>query len=318
MNAFVTERETFEQKSSLLRVFEFARAWTLKGFDCDAVYFVGCGSSYNMSISASKYFSKVLGVETKAMPAGEVIFAREENVSPGRKLAFLISRTGNTTEVLLAAKELKEMGIRTVGLTIEGGSELVKVCDEHVVLPLEERAIVTTRAFSGMLLFLTILADKLAGTFESEVYASLIDGIDKTLEESVSIVEERRLDSHDYFVFLGMGVYEGIARESLLKVQEMALCKGEAHSTLEYRHGPIALAEPSVAVVVYEKNHEERRLAGELKGYGVTVVERESLDDGERDGFVQVVFSHVLGLKLAKRKGINPDHPRHLSRTVSI
>jgi len=48
------------------------------------------------------------------------------------------------------------------------------------------------------------------------------------------------------------------------------------------------------------------------------VVERESLDDGERDGFVQVVFSHVLGLKLAKRKGINPDHPRHLSRTVSI
>jgi len=316
------EKEIEDQRTELEIVFDFMRSrrWDLNTLkNTDLVYFVGCGSSYYIALSASRYFTLKTGIETKALPGGEVVFGTESNVGKHlKKSAVLISRSGESTEVVLAGKLFKKLGIPTLGVSLTQDSSLVKLVDESIVLPLEEKSIVMTKSFTSMLLSLQIVSDILAGSDNEKIYQDLLQMVESVIDTSRKLIESKKLHEKAHYVFLGVGTYEGVARESALKLEEMSLTKTEAYSTFEYRHGPKSLVEDGVMAVIFESGDpEEEKLKRELEGYGGKVVMRKILGKPE-DTFLQVIFSQILALKVAEGKGINPEKPRNLTKVVRL
>lgn len=179
----------------------------------DEVLFVGCGSSYNLALTISNYFERVLKIRTKAIPAGEVAFQKVPDLKE-EGLAFLFSRTGNTTEVLLANDVLRKRNYRTVGITIEEESRLAKESDLPLVFPVREEAIVMTKSFSMILLSLMFLADKIAGN-STERFSELVGYSPEFFDISWKVIEKIDLKEHDHFVFLGMSEFLELALNRL-------------------------------------------------------------------------------------------------------
>lgn len=318
-----TEKEILSQPDEFLRTSSYLSQLPPNSFprfllDSDVVYFIGCGSSYYLAISASKYFSHVTGIETKAIPSGELVLSDTRPFSTKLKSsAVMISRSGNTTETVLVAKKLRKMGIKTFGITLNEKSDLQKICDSCLSLPLEERSVVMTKSFSCMLLSLFFISDKLSG--KKPEYSQLINSSSEFVSKLCQIEQDQSLIKANHYVFLGSGIYEGIARESALKLQEMSLSMTQAFSSLEYRHGPKALVTKNTVIILYaSKQNEEINLLNEMKELGALTVLRPSLVEDGRDAFLQVIFAQLLGLFIAKYKGLNPDQPKNLSRTVIL
>ena len=283
----------------------------------EVVYFIGCGSSHYISIIASRYLTGVTGLESKNIPAGEILFAFDQSVSKyGNKTAVLMSRSGETTETVKAAKVLRDAGIKSVGITIEKDSSLEKAVDLPIVVPIKEESIVMTKSFNAIALMLQMVAEKMAGVDKSGIYEEILKNLENIMKES----ERSAADFADgnRYVFLGVGPYEGVAREAALKLEEMSLTVVEALSTFEYRHGPKSLVDEDVNIVIYTDGKEERKLADELKAYGGKVILRKKLSENFEDSFVQTIFAQFLGLEIAKRKGVDVENPRHLTKVVKI
>jgi glucosamine--fructose-6-phosphate aminotransferase (isomerizing) len=322
-NKLPVEKEIYENMEDLPKIYDWAKSSeNLKKLgeafkNANFVYFIGCGSSHHLLLSASRYLTGILKKEAKTVPAGEVLFAENFSIVPSNdKLAVLMSRSGETTETVLTAKKLKSFGMKTVGITIEKNSSLERIVDIPVVIPVREKSVVMTKSFGATLLSLQITIERAAGVNKSDIYESILKNIKNLYEEA----KESALEFADgnFYVFLGVGPYEGIAREGALKLEEMGLTKVEAMSAFEYRHGPKSLAEKGVHVVIYGDNEEEKKLAGELEGYGARVMIRKRLSENYEDMFVQTIFAQMLGLSLAKKKGINVESPRNLTKIVKI
>jgi len=325
------EKEIREVVADARRVYDYTTKTDFREmFDIlsnsDIVYFVGCGSSYNFGVSASRFLTLRTGVETKPIPGGEITFEFAENVGGGRlkRSAVLISRSGESTEVIRAGKELKKMGIPTIGVTIESDSSLVQLADVSLIPPVEEESLVMTKSFNLLLMSFEILVDRMVGK-NVEIYGQLIERMGLVLQRSFEIVEMEDLMEYEHYVFLGTGIYEGIAREGALKLEEMSLSKVEAYSTYEYRHGPKALVENGVLIIMYVRGErEEEKLKDELTRYGGKVIavglkrDVETSEIVPEEIFMRPTFAQVLGLKIAERKGLDVENPRNLTKVVKL
>ncbi len=316
-------KEIESQVETLGKVYEFALGDHLNDIvnlirSAEFLLFVGCGSSYYVGLGASKYHTGIASKPSKAVPGGEILQALRWNVPdvPGKKVAVLISRSGETTEVVKSVSILKDEGFTTVGLTIEDGSSLTKEVDIPIVLPMEERSIVMTASFTGMMLTLQIIVERSSGKVEKNIYEKILSSVKEIFESFKK--EAKEFSKFSHYVFLGSGPYEGIARESALKLQEMSLTYTEAYTTLDYRHGPKSLVDENTAIVIFGDGEEERKLAEELEGIGGSVSLRKVLAKDYRDTFAQVMFSQLLGYEIASRKGVDVEAPRHLTKVVKL
>ena len=327
------EREIRDTLVDVPKVFEFVKEWLRRVnldflFNSDVVYLVGCGSSYYISIVGARYITKKLGVEARAVPGGEVYFYIDENVGRKdlRKSAILVSRSGESTEVILAGKKLRELGIPTLGITIEEGTSIFDVSDEIMLLPIDEGSVVMTKSFTTMVMAIQMVVDWKVGNADFKGIERAINNLEIVLKDSYALVEDLELVKYGHFVFLGGGMYEGVARESALKLQEMSLSVTEAFSTYEYRHGPKSLVEDGMLITIFMRGEEEeRKLKRELEGYGGKVVtvgvggsDIVLGEDVVSSVFMGAIFSQVLGLKVAERKGIDVEKPRNLTKIVRI
>ncbi|MDK2886463.1 MAG: hypothetical protein PWP54_1021 [Thermosipho sp. (in: thermotogales)] len=322
----LVEKEIFEQRTVLKEIFGFSKqtfeSQKIPKFivDSDIVYFVGCGSSYYLAIAASKYFSLKTGIETKALVGGEIMFADNCNIGKKgiKKSAILISRSGESSEVVYAGKVLKELSIPTIGITLSKDSSLTKIANFSYILPIDEKSIVMTKSFSSILLFLEIMSDTIANE-NVNAYKEILDKTESIINDSFTQIEKNDLLNGNHYVFLGVGTYEGIARESALKLQEMSLTTIEAYSTFDYRHGPKSLfSENSIAIIYGNETFEETKLKHELESYGGKVIIRKTLSKDQKDAFLQVIFGQILGLKLAYHKNIDVEKPRNLTKVVKF
>jgi glutamine---fructose-6-phosphate transaminase (isomerizing) len=287
-----------------------------------AVVVIGCGTSYYLAqtIAASMNSN---GLEAISVPGGEWNLRREQFVPKGKQVQILaLSRSGETTETVAAAKQSLERGEHVIGITCEKNSSLTRACTYCVYAPTHplEDIVMTT---SASLMLLVGLA--LAG---SRITIEQIDRAQQVLEHS-----RLRFDSlvkgRTHFVYLGGGSLYGIANEGALKLMEMSLSFSQAYHPLEYRHGPISLIdEHSLAVMLYQSDaKEESKLVHELqyKGAGVIGVggpgdlslEIEIADDAIR-GLVALPALQWLGERVAQSKGLDTRAPRHLTKVVVL
>lgn len=328
---YIVEKEIKEQITDLPKVFEYIENYLKSNklpefiLESDIIYFIGCGTSLYLSLSGSRFFTFKTNIETKAIPGGEVWFALKENIGDSKNLkrsAILISRSGESTEVVRAGEKFKEIGIPTLCITLEEESSLVRISQNSIVLPIKEDAIVMTKSFSSMLLTIEMIASFIKGE-SLNIYKDLL----KETERIINTANELSLNytSYNHYVFLGLGAEEGIARESALKLEEMSLSKIEAYSTFEYRHGPKSLLEKGFLVSIYTKGIvAEKPLIDELKSYGaevITIGGRDAnfyISDLPESLFLKVIWGQILGLNIAKSKNINVENPRNLSKVVKF
>ena len=313
----VTERTIFEQ-------FEFWNARTQLPTRARAAVryvVVGCGSSYNLAMSIAAHCNE-RGFNAVAVPSHEWLRRpRSYEADPADCQVIAVSRSGETSELVEAARKSRSEGLTVIAITCDDTSSLVGTADCVLAMRTHpEEGIVMTASASLMLL----LGLRFAG-IETEGGA----GPAETLLKELDRQEWSFLAGRSHFVYLGGGALYGIAAEGALKLQEMSLTVTQTYHPLEYRHGPVSLVdERSLVVMLYspDTREEEERLAAELSAKAAFVVGFGGAGDlslrvegpAELRGLVCLPALQLMGLRLAQRRGIDATAPRHLTKVVKL
>ncbi|CAI9121559.1 SIS domain-containing protein [Brytella acorum] len=283
---------------------------------------VGCGTSVHIADSIAAGLNE-RGRLARAVPGNEWTRRSSDYVPSGLPVEVVaLSRSGESTETVAAARFSRASGVPVLGITCAPGSTLSRESDRLIEVDTHaEEGIVMTASASLMLLIGLRYAGFSIGTDTTAAAEALLKAADPAIRELI--------EGRSHFVFLGGGSYYGVAREGALKMQEMSLSQSEAHHPLEYRHGPISLIdERSLVVLMYhpETRKEESVLAEELISKGARVLGlggpgTVSFDVGGDVGagpLVCLPVLQLLGEYVARMKGLDTLAPRHLTKVVTI
>jgi fructoselysine-6-P-deglycase FrlB-like protein len=253
---------------------------------------VGCGTSLYVAQAWAALREAAGHGETDAFPASEL--------PPGRRYDVLvaISRSGTTTEVVHALQ--RDLAPRTVALTALMDSPVSDAADEVVDLCFaDERAVVQTR-------FATTALSLLRAVVHPEsVEPAAADG-ERALAEPLPI----DVAGVEQWTFLGRGWTVGLAHEAALKLRETAQAWTEAYPAFEYRHGPVAIAAPGRVVWSFGPLHPD--IAEQIGATGATVLAPEL------DPLASLVLAQRAAVALAESRGLDPDEPRNLTRSIVL
>ncbi|MEU0603267.1 SIS domain-containing protein [Streptomyces sp. NPDC006393] len=258
----------------------------------ERVAIVGCGTSYFMAQAAAALREGAGQGETDAFAASEFPHGR----SYDRVLA--LTRSGTTTEVLDLLGRMKGR-TRTTAVTADPGTPVMSAADDVVVLDYaDERSVVQTRFATTAL---TLLRAHL-GLHTDAVVADARTALSQPLPEGLVDCTQ--------FTFLGRGWTVGLANEAGLKMREASLSWTEAYPAMEYRHGPISITTHGTATWMLGRAPEG--LADQVRATGGLWV------DGGLDPLAELVRAQRLAVAVAAARGLDPDQPRHLTRSVIL
>ena len=234
--------------------------------------------------------------ETDAFAASEMPAARSY------QLVIAISRSGTTTEVVQLIGELRRNGVRVLAITAALGTPVAVAADAAIELSFaDEASVVQTR-------FATSVCALWRAHLGHDV-AKLADAAEAALSQ-VAGPDVPGLGSFQQFVFLGRGAGAALASEAALKFREAALAWSEAYPAMEFRHGPISVI--GEHTLVWAIGPLDQDLAAQIGQTGATV--RRSAGDP----MVDLVIVHYAAVALAAAKGLDPDRPRRLTRSVIL
>ena len=306
--------------------------------------FVGCGSSYYLSRLIAALWAKYFYIPATAVPASELLFAPEETLRrTGVEQVVLMSRSGETTEVLRAAELLQaHKTVQSLGVTCNPDSILEKLCRHAFKLTwADEKSVVMTRSFTAILLSFQRLALQFVGDNQ---FSAALDQLPQKgqlwLDTNAQKIQQYAA-GHSFkdYVFLGQGVHYWLAQEAGLKVTEMSSSYAQVYHSLEFRHGPRSIAGPDTLITFFMSEvaaAAETELCAELKQLGAAtcvIVNRATpeiakhadllielgLDGPEFARYaVSAIPAHLLGTSIGLRKGLNPDAPKNLTRAVVL
>jgi fructoselysine-6-P-deglycase FrlB-like protein len=253
---------------------------------------IGCGTSFYVAQAYAAARESGGHGETDAFPASEVPAGRAYDA------VLAISRSGTTTEVLDAVAAVAD-GTRTVAVTAVTGSPIARAANAAVVLPFaDERSVVQTRFATAALV---VLRAQMGIAVDTAAAAAA-----RVLGEPLPV----DVEAFERFHFLGRGWTVGLASEAALKLREAAQAWTESYPAMEYRHGPIALADERTLVVAM--GDIDAALLADVRATGATVL------DPDPEPLASLVLAHRLAIALARARGLDPDTPRNLTRSVVL
>lgn len=255
---------------------------------------VGCGTSWFMAQSYAAARESSGNGETDAYPASEasaVYTRRYDSV-------VAITRSGTTSEILSLLEELKGK-VPTVVIVGDVDSPAAALADSVAGLPYaDESSVVQTRFATSALVYLLTSV----GVDLSSAVADARDAVAATTPPE--------LLTADQFSFLGTGWTIGLAHEGALKMREGVQGWTESYPAMEYRHGPIAIAQPGRVTWVF--GQEPTGLRDEVEATGALHVSTGA------HPLADLVRIHKITLDRARARGLDPDTPRNLSRSVVL
>lgn len=256
----------------------------------ERVAVVGCGTSWFVAMSyAAAREQRGLGV-TDAFAASEYPTGREYD----RVVA--ISRSGTTTEIIELLSALA--GRPTTLITAVGDGPAASAAAEVVALQFaDERSVVQTRFATSTLALLRASLGDDVGELARQAGRALLEPVDDLLDA-------------EQVTFVGRGAAVGISCEAALKTREAAQFWAEAYPAMDYRHGPIAIAQPGRLVWSFGETPEG--LASEIARTGARFVHHDL------DPLAGLVVAQRFAVALARRRGLDPDRPRSLCRSVIL
>ena len=260
----------------------------------ERVAVVGCGTSWFMAQSyAALRETAGFGI-TDAYAASEAFLDRDYDA------VVALTRSGTTTEVLELVSDLKASGggPRVIGVIGDETSPLVGLVDDAVLLPFaDERSVVQTRfATTALALFRASLGEDLTGAI-ADARVAIAD-----VAPSLAGAEQ--------YTFLGRGWTIGLAHEAALKMRESSQSWTESYPSMDYRHGPIAIAAPGR--ITWQFGVAPEGLDAQVAATGGRFVQHPI------DPLADLARLHRVALDRALAKGLNPDEPRNLTRSVIL
>ena len=243
---------------------------------------VGCGTSWFMAQSFAALRETSGQGETDAFAASEAFVDR------GYDAVVALTRSGTTTEVLELVDRITGR-IPTIGVIGDPTSPLVSMVDEAVVQ--------TRVATTALALFRASLGEDLTAAI-ADAAAVLADTDDEALRDA------------EQYTFLGRGWATGLAHEAALKLRESSQSWTESYPSMDYRHGPIAIAAPGR--VTWHFGEAPEGLAAQVRATGARFEHRAV------DPMADLVRLHRLALDRAVVRGLDPDQPRNLTRSVIL
>ena len=289
----ITATEITSQPTTWRRALtDVDRARELLAAPGERVLVIGCGTSAFVAESIAWLR------ESAALGETDAAYASEPRVWRNYDRVIALSRSGTTSEVIDALKAVPA-GVRTVVVTGVADSPAAALADDVLVLDFaDEESVVQTRFPTTFL----ILARAAFGLDTDEALAQLDTALDAPLGIDVA--------AYDHFVYLGTGWSYGLAQEAALKIREAAQAWSESYPLLDYRHGPLAVAHTGSLVWMFGSADE--RLAEQIRATGATVIL------GTVDPLVELVQAQRLAVELAESRGLNPDSPKHLTRSIIL
>ncbi len=258
----------------------------------ESVAVIGCGTSWFMAVAYAGLREAAGQGRTDAFPASELPVARAYD----RVVA--ISRSGTTTEV---ARAVAAVRAPVLALTAVAETPVAAAATETVVLDFaDERSVVQTVFATTTLMLLR---------------ASLGESVETAVAQAREVLAgQHRPDpavaTVEQISFLGRHWAYGVAQEAALKLREACRLWTESYPQFEYRHGPVAIAEPGRAVWVLGRP--VPGLVDDVRRTGALLV------DDDLDPVVDLVRAQLLAADRAEAAGLDPDRPRSLARSVVL
>ncbi len=250
---------------------------------------IGCGSSWFMSQAYA-------GVRESA-GNGETDFYAGSEFNYDRKYDHLvvITRSGTTTEVI---DVLKKSSIPSTVITAVAGSPVTEYATHSIIMEFaDEESVVQTRWATAALGLL-----RAHNGFDLEVAAK---------DAEIALTSDLgALANVEQISFLGTGWTIALAQEAALKTREAAQFWSEAYPAFDYRHGPMSIAQKGRAVWVFGPL--DAKLEKEILATGA-LLEKSSLDP-----MAHLIRAQRTAIEIARVKGLDPDHPRGLSRSIIL
>ncbi|MBG6237721.1 fructoselysine-6-P-deglycase FrlB-like protein [Mycetocola sp. CAN_C7] len=267
-------------------------ARTLLGRRGENVLVLGCGTSAFVAESFALLREQAGWGRTDAAYASEPRPWRDYDA------VIALTRSGTTTEVLDALREVPA-GVTRIAVTGVSDSPVRELADAVLGLDFaDEESVVQTRFPTTFLL----LARAALGYD--------VTGIPEQADTVLAAPLPVSIDGVSHFVYLGSGWVHGLAQEAALKIREAAQAWSESYPTLDFRHGPLAVA--SDASVVWIFGDSDPALVDQIEATGARVVVSVS------DPLVELVQAQRLAVAVAESRGLNPDAPRHLTRSIVL
>lgn len=277
-------REAIESRSAI--------ADELLALPGSRVLVLGCGTSAFLAESYAALRERAGFGVTDAAYASEPWPWRDYDA------VVLLSRSGTTTEVI-EALDVLPAGVRTIAVTGVADSPLAARVDDVLLLDFaDEKSVVQTRFPTTFLL--------LARHALGEDVSGLPDEVDARLAAPLDI----ETDALSHFVYLGSGWTYGLAQEAALKIREAAQAWSESYPALDYRHGPLAVADERS--IVWILGDAEPSLIADIERTGALV--RSSTGDP----LVELADAQRLAVAIAEQRGLDPDNPRLLTRSIVL
>lgn len=313
------------------------------------VYLIACGTSHHAAIAGRYWIEEFAGVPSVVELASEVRYRKP--VFTKDDLVIAISQSGETADTLAALKAAKAAGTKTLAITNVVDSAMARLAGSAMYTHAgPEIGVASTKCFTTQLAALLMLAvylgrarGSLDATEGRRILQALweIPGHMRHVLESEALVQQiaRKLTNATDVLFLGRGVGFPIALEGALKLKEISYAHAEGYAAGEMKHGPIALIDEHLPVVVLcpQDNHYEKTLSNlqEVKARDGQIIAIGTEGDTELEqicahfipipavpeGVVHlltVIPLQLLSYYVASLKGNDVDQPRNLAKTVTV
>lgn len=331
-------KEIFEQKDTIARAINHSKSDLEKAVellkDSNGTYLVACGTANKVAMVAEYFFTDIAGRKVNVVPASEMpSFERFIN---HKTAVMAISQSGETADVLEILERSKSKGAKILSLTNVESSSIARMSDVHLSINAgPEKAVASTKAATAQmaLCFLLAYAENDAVNVGRQILRSTSSAINDMLnpryEEFVQSVAEKIVDHGSLFI-IGRNTLYPMALESAIKVQEVSYIHAQGFAAGELKHGPIALIENRTPCLVLGDDQETISNAIELKARGARVIGISAQNQDVFDEWIRVpdcdgaqaiasiVPVQILAYHLAVLKGLDPDMPRNLAKSVTV
>lgn len=302
------------------------------------VFLVGCGSSYHACLLGSYYFSNIAG--KLVIPAVAPQFVAQYGNTLGEEdCVVLVSQSGETKDVINAVEYAKRKTERILGVMNVIGSTLMN--SSKVYLPLAagyEVSVPATKTFINQCVMFLYLAKRMNGESCRDM-KKLPKLIEKTLELSNGKCRKTAsyLRKWSELYCLGYGSTYGVAREAALKIKEITYSHCEGVYSSEFKHGPLSAVRGGYPVVFISSPKDTDVMVSHINevtcrgGRAIAIAERNESIIKNSDELIEVPNSNdcffpilatvpvqLVAYYMSVGKGINPDFPRNLSKTITV
>ena len=317
--------------------------------NADRIIMTACGTSWHSALVAEYLFEEFARIPVEVEYGSE--FRYRNPVIRKNDIVIAISQSGETADTLAAIKMAKAAGAMVFGICNVAGSSIARETHAGAYTHAgPEIGVASTKAFTSQVTILTMMAlelSKMRGEFSTSEYRALLNELNNIPKKIEKVLESKELiekisglyKDASNFLYLGRGINFPIALEGALKLKEISYIHAEGYPAAEMKHGPIALIDENMPVVVVAPNngHYEKLVSNvqEVKareGKVIAVVtegDKELLDSADHvieipatlealTPLLTVIPLQLLSYYIAVMRGCDVDRPRNLAKSVTV